>query len=58
MLFRSYQGKADDKAIFKEISNMLPSFMIPNRFIVVEEMPLNKNGKIDRNALMELYGGK
>ncbi len=53
-----YQGKADDKAIFKEISNMLPSFMIPNRFIVVEEMPLNKNGKIDRNALMELYGGK
>lgn len=53
-----YQGQADDKTIFARLSDVLPSFMIPNRFIVVEEMPLNKNGKIDRNALLELYGGR
>ena len=29
--------------------------MIPNLFMQVEEMPLNKNGKIDRNALLERY---
>ncbi len=53
-----YKGEADDKTIFAQLSHVLPSFMIPNRFIGVEEMPLNKNGKIDRNALMELYGGR
>lgn len=53
-----YQGKAENKMIFEELSSVLPSFMIPNQFITVEEMPLNKNGKIDRNALMELYGGR
>lgn len=29
--------------------------MIPNLFMRVEEMPLNKNGKIDRARLMERY---
>ena len=29
--------------------------MIPNIFMQVDEMPMTKNGKIDRNALMELY---
>lgn len=53
-----YQGKADDKMIFEQLSDVLPSFMIPNQFIMVEEMPLNKNGKIDRNALTKLYGGR
>ncbi len=53
-----YQGEADDKMIYEQLSDVLPSFMIPNRFIAVERMPLNKNGKIDRNALMELYGGR
>lgn len=53
-----YQGTADDKTIYARLSGALPSFMIPNRFLAVEEMPLNKNGKIDRNALRELYEGK
>jgi acyl-CoA synthetase (AMP-forming)/AMP-acid ligase II len=29
----------------------LPSFMIPSMFIVVEQFPLNANGKLDRNKL-------
>jgi amino acid adenylation domain-containing protein len=29
----------------------LPGYMLPKRIIVVEEFPLNANGKIDRNAL-------
>ncbi len=53
-----YQGAADNRTIFEGLSNVLPSFMIPNNFISVDEMPLSKNGKIDRNALMELYGGR
>ena len=29
----------------------IPQYMIPNEFLLLEEMPLSPNGKIDRNAL-------
>ncbi|CAF1155994.1 unnamed protein product, partial [Rotaria sordida] len=29
----------------------LPSYMIPSKFIVLEQMPLNRNGKLDRMQL-------
>ena len=49
------QGNVESKAIVQGISDFLPSFMIPNRFMTVENMPLTKNGKIDRNALIAQY---
>jgi amino acid adenylation domain-containing protein len=33
------------------LSQHLPDYMIPGRFLVLEEMPLTPNGKIDRNNL-------
>ncbi len=33
----------------------LPWYMVPGKFIFVEDFPLNPNGKIDRNALSEQY---
>ena len=33
----------------------VPDFMVPNVFVNVEELPLNKNGKTDRNRLKEMY---
>lgn len=48
-----YEGSADKKTITHELMKKLPKFMIPQEFIQVESMPVTKNGKIDRNALME-----
>lgn len=34
-----------------QVSNILPSYMMPKRFFLLEELPKNSNGKIDRIAL-------
>ncbi|MBQ8039011.1 MAG: amino acid adenylation domain-containing protein [Lachnospiraceae bacterium] len=48
-----YTGDREKMALMKELRQALPPFMIPNSLVPVEEMPLNKNGKIDRKKLME-----
>ena len=48
-------GPADRQTITAALRETLPAYMIPNLFMRVEEMPLNKNGKIDRARLMERY---
>ncbi len=42
--------KAD---INEKISHLVPEYMLPNKVIVVEKMPINANGKIDRVKLKE-----
>jgi amino acid adenylation domain-containing protein len=55
-----YVGIDDKRALIDEMKKKVPEFMVPNVFSQVDEMPLTKNGKIDRNYLKELYqtGGK
>ena len=50
-----YTGERDKKDLEKELREILPPFMVPNKTIRLEEMPLNKNGKIDRHALEAIY---
>ena len=50
-----YTGERDKKDLEKELKEILPPFMVPNKTIRLEEMPLNKNGKIDRHALEAIY---
>ncbi|QFG00393.1 amino acid adenylation domain-containing protein [Psychrobacillus glaciei] len=37
------------------LQKKLPSFMVPTKFIWLNEWPLNSNGKIDKNLLAEKY---
>jgi amino acid adenylation domain-containing protein len=42
----------------KFLSERLPNFMIPGHFSFVNEIPVNKNGKVDYKALESLTGKK
>ncbi|RYP40686.1 hypothetical protein DL767_001544 [Monosporascus sp. MG133] len=37
--------------IREELQALLPSYMIPARIVVIDQMPLNANGKVDRKEL-------
>ena len=50
-----YEGNVERKEIVRALKQYLPAFMVPNAFRQVEQMPLTKNGKIDRKALMTEY---
>lgn len=40
-------------AIKKELSEVLPAYMIPRKFSYYEELPMTSNGKIDRKQIKE-----
>ena len=45
-----------DKAYINEkISHLVPEYMLPNKVIRVEKMPINANGKIDRGGTKRIY---
>lgn len=46
-----YTGTIEEKTIGKRLHEMLPEYMLPNKRIKLDQMPLNLNGKIDRVEL-------
>lgn len=52
-----YEGVACEKELPKRAASKLPAFMRPASVTKVANMPLNKNGKVDRAMLLELHGG-
>lgn len=56
MILFLYTGcKLEKREISRQLSEKIPKYMMPNRYIYLEEMPRNFNGKIDRKRLKELY---
>lgn len=47
----------DENKLLQACRAELPWYMIPERIIFVKEMPLNINGKIDRNKLKQMLNG-
>lgn len=48
------ENEMDVNYIKKELKKYLPSYMIPKTIKVIDKLPINQNGKIDRKALKEL----
>lgn len=48
----------DEKVLRDALRKTLPEYMIPQHFIVIDEVPLLNNGKINRKALPQLESGK
>ncbi len=44
-------GTGDPVALRAALAQLLPTYMIPAQITVLDRLPLNPNGKIDRNAL-------
>ncbi len=38
----------------KSIEGLLPDYMVPDRFMIMEDFPLTPNGKVDRNAIKQI----
>ena len=50
-----YTG-TESTGLNEKLKESLPPFMVPNKFFYLEEMPMTKNGKIDRNVLKKTGG--
>ena len=53
-----YVGSINEKELTATLKEKLPRYMIPNRILQLESMPLTANGKIDRVTLKKTYQNK
>ena len=50
-----YEGDCADSEIITHIKKLIPKYMFPNKYMKLEKMIYNANGKTDRPALEKLY---
>lgn len=51
--FYTSSALVDDSEIRRYLTEKLPSYMVPNRIVRIDEMPMTASGKIDRKSLPE-----
>ena len=53
-----YVGTIDKAALHSKMKEVLPTFMVPGFIRKLDEMPMTKNGKIDRKKAMAMVKGE
>lgn len=55
-IYMFYQSEDKcDKEVLVDMGQKLPKYMLPNKLVHMEEIPLNKHGKLDRVRLRDEY---
>ncbi len=54
-LLAIFSGSVKEEEIKETLRNTLPSYMLPSEYHIMENIPLNMNGKIDRSKLKTYY---
>ena len=57
-LYGFFVGTLDKKEVHSKMKAVLPVFMVPGALVQLEQLPMTKNGKIDRKQLLESVGKK
>lgn len=52
---KSGRSRNDNVALRTKLSRLLPSYMIPARWLRLDRLPTNANGKLDRPKLKEMF---
>lgn len=53
-----FVGDLSEKELTAVLKTKLPRYMLPNRILRIDQMPLTANGKLDRRALKRSYEGQ
>jgi len=51
-------SQIDNVQLRSKLSQLLPSYMLPSRWMCLDRLPTNRNGKIDRPALRTMFSSQ
>jgi D-alanine--poly(phosphoribitol) ligase subunit 1 len=51
--FIAATGVVDEAKVREDLRSVLPEYMVPRKVVVMDELPKNSNGKVDRKALAQ-----
>lgn len=55
--FVAADAPIDDRDILSQLADFVPDYMVPSRLVVMDVLPKNSNGKIDKRALLAMVDG-